>query len=304
MKKKSIIFIVIAIILAIVGFSSTNTSKQTDAISKAVYVEDGKVLPENEGKIVIVPGKLEAVTPLVDEITGVELPGVIAKRTVERYEKVSNTDDDGTYYTLEWKNTILGKDNEFSDVVSSSLIAEAKIGEFTIDNNALHHVAVGKPFTDFDYQSVNQNGYTVHPTASVTYISKMEFMPAGNEKLNSSVQYNGRKVYYMDYENMPRISYVTQREESGEYTFIGKQHNGKIMFVKDLGIQAAFDGLQNPTELEQRVESGGMIGAYVAWGLAAFFVILAFVMGKKKNVASESEYVPTQEELDDVEKDM
>ena len=71
MSKKSIIFIVIAIILAIVGFSSTNTSKQTDVISKAVYVEDGKVLPENEGKIVIVPGKLEAVTPLVDEITGV-----------------------------------------------------------------------------------------------------------------------------------------------------------------------------------------------------------------------------------------
>ena len=48
MKKKSIIFIVIAIILAIVGFASTNTSKQTDVITKAVYVEDGKVLPENE----------------------------------------------------------------------------------------------------------------------------------------------------------------------------------------------------------------------------------------------------------------
>jgi len=281
-KKKSIIFIVIAIILAIVGFTSTNTSKQTDVITKAVYVEDGKVLPENEGKIVIVPGKLEAVTPLVDEITGVELPGVIAKRTVERYEKVQNSDDDGTYYTLEWKNTILGKDNEFNDIVSSSLIAEAKIGEFTIDNNALHHVAVGKPFKDFDYQVVSQSGYTVHPTTNVTYISKMEFVPVGNEKLNSSVQYNGRKVYYMDYENIPRISYVTQREESGEYTFIGKQQNGKIMYDKDLSMQAAFDGLQNPTELAERVESGGMVGAYVAWALAAFFVLLAVLSMRKK----------------------
>ena len=282
MNKKSIIFIVIAIILAIVGFSSTNTSKQTDVISKAVYVEDGKVLPENEGKIVIVPGKLEAVTPLVDKITGVELPGVIAKRTVERYEKVQNSDEDnGTYYTLEWKNTILGKDNEFSDVVSSSLIAEAKIGEFTIDNNALHHVAVGKPFTDFDYQVVNQRGYNVHPTTSVTYISKMYFMPAGNQDYNSTMQYNGKKVYYMDYENMPRISYVTQREESGEYTFIGKQQNGKIMYDKDLGMQAAFDGLQNPTQLAERVESGGMTGAIVAWALAAFFVLLA-VLGMRK----------------------
>lgn len=298
MKKKSIIFVIIAIILAIVGFSSTNTSKQTDAISKAVYVEDGKVLPENEGKIVIVPGKLEAVTPLVDEITGVELPGVIAKRTVERYEKVQNSDENnGTYYTLEWKNTILGKDNEFNDVVSSSLIAEAKIGEFTIDNNALHHVAVGKPFNDFDYQAVHQRGYTVHPTTSVTYISKMEFIPAGNEKLNSSVQYNGRKVYYMDYENMPRISYVTQRDESGEYTFIGKQQNGKIMYDKDLGMQAAFDGLQNPDQLAERVESGGMIGAVVAWVLAVFFVLLAFLNMKKKPSM-------TKEEIDDIVKDM
>jgi hypothetical protein len=272
---------VLAAIIAVVGFFSMDTSKETEAISKAVYVEDGKVLPENEGKIVIVPGKLEAVTPLVDEITGVELPGVIAKRTVERYEKVLNSEEEGTYYTLEWKNTILGKDNEFNDIVSSSLIAEAKIGEFTIDNNALHHVAVGKPFTDFDYQVVGQRGYTVHPTTSVTYISKMEFMPVGNEEFNSTVQYNGRKVYYMDYENMPRISYVTQKVESGEYTFIGKQQNGKIMYDKDLGMQAAFDGLQNPTELAERVESGGMTGAIVAWALAAFFVLLA-VLGMKK----------------------
>jgi len=282
-KKKSIIFIVIAIVLVVVGFFSTNTSKQTDAISNAVYVEDGKVLPENEGKIVIVPGKLEAVTPLVDKITGVELPGVIAKRTVERYEKVQNSDKNGgIYYTLEWKNTILGKDNEFSDVVSSSLIAEAKIGEFTIDSNALHHVAVGKPFTDFDYQAVNQRGYNVHPTTNVTYISKMDFMPAGKQDYNSTMQYNGKKVYYMDYENMPRISYVTQREESGEYTFIGKQQNGKIMYDKDLGMQAAFDGLQNPTQFAERVESGGMTGAIVAWALAAFFVLLAVLSMRKK----------------------
>ncbi|MBQ1947079.1 MAG: hypothetical protein II359_00505 [Clostridia bacterium] len=282
MNKKSIIFIVIAIILVVVGFSSKNTSQQTDVISKAVYVEDGKVLPENEGKIVIVPGKLEAVTPLVDEITGVELPGVIAKRTVERYEKVQNSDEeDGIYYTLEWKNTALGNDNEFNDIVSSVLIAETKLGEFTIDKNALHHVAVGKPFTDFSSQAVHQRGYTIHPTTSVTYISKMDFMPAGNEDFNHTMQYNGRRIYYMDYENMPRISYVTQREESGEYTFIGKQQNGKIMYDKDLGMQAAFDGLQNPDQLAERVESGGMTGAIVAWVIAAFFVLLA-VLGMKK----------------------
>ena len=276
---------VIAVILVIVGFSSTNTSKQTDAVSKAVYAEDGKVLPENEGKIVIVPGKLEAVNPLVDEITGVELPGVIAKRTVERYEKVSNSDEDGTYYTLEWKNTILAKDNEFNDIVSSVLTAEAKVGEFVIDNNALHHVAVGKPFNNFDSQALHQKGYGIHTKTGTTYISKIDFMPEGHEDYSHSMQYNGRKVYYRDYENIPRISYVTQRVESGEYTFIGRQQNGKLMYDKELGMQAAFDGLQNPEQLSERVEKGGMIGAYVAWGIAAFFVLLAVFGVKKKKSA-------------------
>lgn len=298
MNKKSIIFIVIAIILAVVGVFSTNTSKETEAISNAVYVEDGKVLPENEGKIVIVPGKLEAVNPLVDEITGVALPGVIAKRTVERYEKVSNSDEDGTYYTLEWKNTILGEDNEFNDVVSSVLIAEAKVGEFTIDSNALHHVAVGAAFNNFDSQALQQKGYTIFPKTNVTYIGKMDFMPEGHEEYNASFTRNTfGKVYYRDYENIPRISYVVQRGESNEYTFIGKQQNGKLMFDKELGMQAAFDGLQNPDQLAERVESGGMIGAIVAWAIAAVLVLIAILTAKKK-------YVPTDEELAEIEKDI
>ena len=91
MNKKGIIFIVIAVVLAIAGFSSMNTSNQTDAISKAVYVEDGKVLPENEGKIVIVPGKAEVTEPFVDTLTGVPIPHIKANRTVEIYEERMET---------------------------------------------------------------------------------------------------------------------------------------------------------------------------------------------------------------------
>ena len=69
------------------------------------------------------------------------------------------------------------------------------------------------------------------------------------------------------------------------------------MYDKDLGMQAAFSGLQNPTELAERVKSGGMVGAYVAWGIAAFFVLLAVVLGKKK-------YVPTDADMKEIEKDI
>ena len=300
MKNKSIIFIVIAIILAIVGFSSTNTSKQTDAISKAVYVEDGKVIPENEGKIVIVPGEVKAVTPLVDELTGVKLPGIRAKRNVERYQKVSETKDDKTYYVLEWKSTTLGKENEFGELVSSNLIADCKIGEFDIDKAVLNFASISKKYHDIDKNVAYQKGYNVVYYKDVTYLTKTDLMPDNGVDYNSSYTRNTfTKVYYRDFENMPRISYTVENEESGKYTLIGRQQNGKLMYDKDLGMQAATKGIMNPEQLAENVESGGMIGAIVAWALAAFFVLLAVLSMRKKN-----DYVPTKEELEEIEKDI
>ena len=105
-------------------------------------------------------------------------------------------------------------------------------------------------------------------------------MPIGGERSGSKAGY--KQGYYSDYEGAHRVSYTIPSEESLEYTFIGKQQNGKIMYDKDLGMQAAFSGLQNPAQLAERVESGGMTGAVVAWVIAAFLLLLGIVSMKKK----------------------
>jgi hypothetical protein len=284
MSKKSIIFIAIAVVLVIVGFSSKNTSKQTDAISGAVYVEDGKVLPENEGKIVIVPGKAEAIEPLVDTLTGVPIPHIKASRTVEIYEErmETNEENNSTYYVFDWKSTTHSGVNKFDEVHSTNLVANCKVGEFEIDGQIINGISVGKKLKDIDNQAIAAKGYREHyeHKKDITYVAKLDYMPTGGERSGSKAGY--KQGYYSDYEGAHRVSYTIPSEESLEYTFIGKQQNGKIMYDKDLGMQAAFSGLQNPTELAERVESGGKIGAYVAWGIAAFFILLAFVLGKKK----------------------
>ena len=297
MKKKSIIFIVIAIILVIVGFTSTNTSNQTDAISKAVYVEDGKVLPENEGKIVIVPGKAEAIEPLVDTLTGVEIPNIRANRKVEMYERTTQTDEENNTRTvMEWKPTTQSGINQLDAMHSTMLVAKCKVGEFEIDEQIIKNISASTGLNNIDGKGPASKGYHVAMYKNVTYVSKIDYMPEGGEKVG--VQ-NGWSTEYrhMNYENMPRISYTVPSGDSLEYTFIGKQQNGKIMYDKDLGMQAAFSGLQNPTELAERVESGGMIGAVVAWVIAAFLLFLGIISAKKT-------YVPTDEELRDIEKDI
>ena len=299
MKKKSIIFIALAVILGGVGFSSMNTSKQTDAISKAVYVQDGKVLPENEGKIVIVPGKAEVTEPFVDTLTGVPIPHIKANRTVEIYEErmETNEENNSTYYVFDWKSTTHSGVNKFDEVHSTNLVANCKVGEFEIDGQIINGISVGKKLKDIDNQAIAAKGYREHyeHKKDITYVAKLDYMPLGGERSGSKAGY--KQGYYSDYEGAHRVSYTIPSEESLEYTFIGKQQNGKIMYDKDLGMQSAFSGLQDSTELAQRVKSGGMIGAYVAWALAAFLLFLGIYSAKKK-------YVPTDEDLREIEEDI
>lgn len=295
--KKRIGFFVLAAIIAVVGFFSMDTSKETEAISKAVYVTDGKVLPENEGKLLVVAGEFEIVNPIVDKITGVELPGVIARRTVDRYEKVSKTEDGKTYYTLEWKPTTLGKDNEFSDAVSSNLVADCKVGDIVIDNTVLKHVSINKRYHDVDSDVTYPRGYNVITHKDITYATKVDYMPNGGEEYKGSFTQGFNKVYYMDYENMPRISYTVQGHDTNKYTFIGKQQNGKLVYDTDFGMDGAYEGILTIDQLSEKVESGGMTGAIIAWVIAAIIALIGLLNGKKK-------YVPTDADMKEIEKDI
>jgi hypothetical protein len=197
----------------------------------------------------------------------------------ERME--TNEENNSTYYVFDWKSTTHSGVNKFDEVHSTNLVANCKVGEFEIDGQIINGISVGKKLKDIDNQAIAAKGYREHyeHKKDITYLAKLDYMPLGGERSGSKAGY--KQGYYSDYEGAHRVSYTIPSEESLEYTFIGKQQNGKIMYDKDLGMQAAFDGLQNPTELAERVESGGMTGAIVAWALAAFFVLLA-VLGMKK----------------------
>ena len=217
-------------------------------------------------------------------MTGVPIPHIKANRTVEIYEErmETNEENNSTYYVFDWKSTTHSGVNKFDEVHSTNLVANCKVGEFEIDGQIINGISVGKKLKDIDNQAIAAKGYREHyeHKKDITYVAKLDYMPLGGERSGSKAGY--KQGYYSDYEGAHRVSYTIPSEESLEYTFIGKQQNGKIMYDKDLGMQAAFDGLQNPSQLAERVESGGMIGAYVAWALAAFFVLLAVLSMRKK----------------------
>lgn len=81
MKKIiGVILIIGGILFASLAVKALMAAPQTyEKIMAAETIVDGGVIPENEGKLVVVSGTLKPAEQLKDPITGVKLPGVTQK---------------------------------------------------------------------------------------------------------------------------------------------------------------------------------------------------------------------------------
>ena len=131
-KIGGIILIACALFTAFLGIKAAgNAPGNQEIIKDAVYVADGKVLPENEGKVVIVNGTLDAPLPFVDDETGIELDSIVAYRRVEKARVVLGGDDEKD--TWSWDATL--NENDFGG--SKKLVAPgATLGEFEVPQPA------------------------------------------------------------------------------------------------------------------------------------------------------------------------
>ena len=129
MKNKiiGIVLIVAAVLTAVLGLmAGGNASGNSEIIKNAVYISDGKVLPENEGKVVIVSGTLDAPLPYVDQETGIKLSTIVAYRHVEKLRVGEDTETKTLYWDwdLVMDTSILGG--------TEKLIApDVTLGEFS-----------------------------------------------------------------------------------------------------------------------------------------------------------------------------
>ena len=87
--KKIIIFIALGV-FCLIGTMSTlimNPGAET-AMKNAVYIDNGKVDSANEGKVVILAGRLEPELPIYDPVTKVSIPYITAGRVVEEFKHI------------------------------------------------------------------------------------------------------------------------------------------------------------------------------------------------------------------------
>ena len=264
MAKKiiGIVLIIIGLFTAFLGFKAMSQAPEAvEKLASAVYVADAKVYPENEGKVVIVPGKIDA-EPLVDTETGLELPTIKASKQ--------------SWYAVGVKSADVGYDWSWMvDGVTQTLTAECSVGEFKLYEGMLNGLPVSVDYSDFEAGDLKEAGlmdYYAYVVTDGVYIS--------DDK-------GGHTRYKDEYEGAVRYKYrIMPVDGELEYTFVGVQKNGAIARDDSLGMIASTEGILSFDDVLAKNESNNKAGNIFAFVAAALFIcggIVCIVVKKKED---------------------
>ena len=148
MKIGKIILIVLGVALLALGVKGLmDIPGQQAMLNAAVYLDEPVVLPENEGKLVIIHGKPEMVAPVYDEELGLTLNTIKAYRYDEEYKLKSS---EKLLYKYGWVSK-----------GSKGIVGRASLGEFALDEKTLNGFAADSEYEDFDMAEISAKGYEV-----------------------------------------------------------------------------------------------------------------------------------------------
>jgi uncharacterized membrane protein YidH (DUF202 family) len=265
MSKKiiGIVLIVVGVITAFLGVKAVNQNpEKTEKLKAAVYVADAKIYPENEGKIVIVPGKIEAELPLVDVKTGLKLPTIKATKQSWYAVGVKSVD---TGYDWSW----------VLDGATQTITAECTVGEFRLYEGMLNGLTVSEDYSEFEKSNLKDAGlmdYNAYVVSDGVYIS--------DDK-------GGHTRYKDEYEGAVRYKYrIMPMDGEMEYTFVGVQKNGALVRDDSLGLIASTEGILSFEDVLAKNESNNTAGNIFAFVAAVLFIgggIVCIVVKKKED---------------------
>jgi hypothetical protein len=281
-KIVGIILMVCALLTAFLGIKAAgNASGNQDIIQDAVYVADGKVLPENEGKVVIVNGTLEAPLPFVDEETGIELNSIVAYRRVEKARVVLGSE--GKEDTWSWDSTISEKDLGGS----KKLVAPGvTLGEFEVAEALMQPVPTFGELGEFYIDENYDQEWYIFKDNGMDYLYPLEFMPLDEGTVYYDSPLDDNLTSKQKNEGTLRVRYdVVEADTNMDYTIIGLQKNGKLEEVEELDLTAAVSGHLTPEEMLEYAESSNTTALITAVVIALAFAIPGVIMlvkaGKK-----------------------
>ena len=279
MKIGRILLIVLSIALIALSVKGLmDIPGQQTILESAVYLDEPTVLPENEGKLVIIHGVPEMIAPAYDAELKLTIDSIKAYRYKETYKQTSSTDEERKW---EW---VTG--------TQTSLVGEARIGEFELDAYILIAFPAESDFTDFDaaetrnyvltYKSLATGEVVVLPDGgyyadtNVTYVGDSYFNWLGANYVADQLE--GKSAYRYKYYNP---------EKNAEHTIAGIQQGSRLVKDETLGAMVRNGVLTKEQMLSSN--KGGIIGGAVVFAvLGAVLVFLGVRKSKHSAKAKEA----------------
>ena len=277
MKKSLIyIFIIVGAIFLIFGaIYSIQPRAERAAMKDAIYIDNGKLDKANEGKLVILAGRLEAELPFTDPDTKVKIPYLTAIRTVYEFVEAKNKDE----YT--WKEVDIEGNRENNGVnlegfTTTTLVAPVRIGDYNIDPRIF-----STTFARDDWEKIDED-YLVDCELYLfksrydgkTYLSEIEGIHDTYNK------YEGEK--WAKELGKKKCRYKVYKEIGPyEFTVFGVQKGNWLMKRNDIDMLSEEEGILSAKEFIKRaVTWRKIIGAIAAVlgialiGFATYHIIL------------------------------
>ncbi len=277
MKKMiGVILIIGGLLFASLAIKALVSAPQSyERIRAAATIKDGKLTPENEGKLVVVSGTLKPAEQLQDPITGVKLPGVTAKRTVWTYERDTNSDDEQVW---DWKpeTTDYSEKGNFginAEILTSTMLAAPTLlGEFKVESELLNPLIRNTEFTQYDEESLNAGWKVLSGGKESRYcVSKENWLPKKSKGMYSTTGYGSQKISYG----------IVSPDDPLEYTIIGVQKGDTLIKCEDVDSVTTIKGIMTAQEFAEENKKGvrggsifgiiaGILLAVIGVGMLAF----------------------------------
>ena len=221
-------------------------------IGSAILLDEPVVLPENEGKVIVIQGKVQMVKPAYDEELGITLNTIHAYRYDEEYIYIGKKDDEDTW---DWSTT-----------GTKAIVGEAVIGEFQLDEKILYCFPVAHDYSDFNRQETS--GYAIGMSNDVqrtylldganVYYSQSQHVRHGSER-SGAVAHCYRFYDPRAYEEITSV--------------VGIQKGNMLIALDTVG-GVVKEGALSPAELMKSVIGNTFMGLafYSAIGVGCIFL--------------------------------
>ena len=285
MKIGKIILLVLGVALIALGVKTLmDIPAQQAMLEAAVYLDEAVVLPENEGKLVIIHGMPEMTAPAFDEELGLTINGIKAYRYAEEYKLISS---EKLVYKYNWQSR-----------GQKGIVGEAVLGGFALDAKTLNAFAADSEYDRFDAAEISANGYvTSHGLTTEGAVTQRLWVIVGGKYYYDAFEYS----VDLDIPHVEReISKGIAEERKGakayaykvytgnqEKTIAGIQQGNRLVADETLG-PIVRDGVVTQEQVLSANTNGLMGGAIAFLLIGAVLIFLGIRKGSPKVNAKEA----------------